>query len=468
MLWSGHGQLPAGPPPPRGNRKLIAAVAAAVAVVAVVTGAVLWGLNSGGGQSASTTTAAPPVSTSPSGIPTPGTSTPASPAGPPPPLGALRPPHNLQVSSLEQAPRTPRWTLQSGGNPKLMGGDSEILILGNSAGIIAVDAATGKARWTAPALPDGVDSGYFLYSQCAVDRAHTTIGCALNLSSGKDEIVAFFDANTGAIKSRTVMPQVSRLHDAGDGFVLVQISSDITGYHSDGSLAWKASHDGVAVYGDQGIIVTRDGRVLDANTGAVIVEYPGIANRGKTAFATGFALSNTQSIDFFDFTGKKTASIEAGGFGLLDGDRELTGSSGLYYPLLYKEATGELRAVDPATGQQKWTRQLGVGPADDVRGYGSDTTCFVLVGGDSGSRVKAEPCESVGNNGFASTEAKTISDAFIGFDGQRIAFYHLGDVVCVDATTGQEVWRTHELHSPEWVGDGLYSVTFDDELVRWA
>ena len=48
-----------------------------------------------------------------------------------------------------------------------------------------------------------------------------------------------------------------------------------------------------------------------------------------------------------------------------------------------------------------------------------------------------------------------------------MAFYGFSDLVCVDAITGQEVWHTNALHTPKWVGDGLYTAD-SDGLARWA
>jgi hypothetical protein len=51
-----------------------------------------------------------------------------------------------------------------------------------------------------------------------------------------------------------------------------------------------------------------------------------------------------------------------------------------------------------------------------------------------------QPCDSSTDNAFVNNTSSSFSDSFLGFDGQRPVFKDVLDVVCRDASTGNEVW----------------------------
>jgi hypothetical protein len=144
--WPPH---PHGAPPPaadpRRKRTLLITLTALAVVVTVATAAVLWGLNSGRTERAPSNTAQPSGAGTTAGPPT-GTQATAAPAKPLPPLGPDRPPRDMQMSSLDQAPTGPKWSYSAGTRPHVMGGDAYTVIVGSDNGLMALDATTGKPR----------------------------------------------------------------------------------------------------------------------------------------------------------------------------------------------------------------------------------------------------------------------------------------------------------------------------------
>ncbi|SUA03453.1 outer membrane assembly lipoprotein YfgL [Mycolicibacterium fortuitum] len=497
VFQAGYGQAPPPPEPPRGNKRwLVITVVVAVVIAAAGTGTLLWWLNARGGESGGAATSA-----SPSPLPT-----------SVPPLGALRPPRDQLVPSLEKPLDKPRWTFRpESSRNNILGGDTYTVVVsvdnyGGNEGVLAVDAGNGQPRWPKPVMPaslQGRDLGS-MFSKCVIDRAATTIGCAFGTGVGSAETdkgiaLVFLDTATGAEKNTTKVPgtywgHIRGMYSAGNGFVAV-LDDEVVGYRADGSESWRApyqrldptsaGHDNVAVYGDQGIVVILDGRTLDADTGNPILQ--GASSVGSAAFASGFGLSDAVMINFYDFTGKKTASIPSDGFTFIDGfginghhwsvglDLQTPGSSGLYYPLAYNKTTGDLRAFDPASGRILWNRHIDQDASRGIAAYGNGTTCFIALRDESVVRVKVQTCETDSDNPFIEVPTKIDLGTyftFLGSDGQRMLFGidsdHNDEVVAIDGTGGQEVWRKKSdpnLAVSLWAGNGLYS-TYDG-VCRW-
>ncbi|MGW4098378.1 outer membrane protein assembly factor BamB family protein [Mycobacterium sp. NPDC004974] len=489
VIQAGYGQGAPTPEPPRRNKRwLVITVVAAVVVTAVGTGALLWHLNT---RDATSPATASPLPTSV------------------PPLGALRPPRDQLVPSLEQPLDKPRWNYRPDSvSNHILGGDAYTLVVSvdnqQGRGVLAVDAGNGQPRWPKPVMPASLagSSLNYMFSKCVIDRAATTIGCAFSdgvQSTDTGIGLVFFDTATGAEKNSTKVPgtywgEIRGMYSAGDGFVVV-LEDEVVGYRADGSVGWRTpdkqvdprstGHQNVAVYGDQGIVVALDGRVLDANTGNPILQ--GASALGSAAFASGFALSDGQTFDFYDFGGTKTASVPSEGFTFVEGfgtnghrwsvgmNLQTSGSSGLYYPLAYNEASGDLRAFDPASGRALWTRHVGQNGTRSIAAYGNGTTCFIILRDDSVVRVKVQTCETDSDNPFVEAPTELSMGTyfkFLGSDGQRMLFgtytEHNDEVVAIDGTTGQEVWRksgVSNLALSLWAGSGLFS-TYDG-IFRW-
>lgn len=487
VFQAGYGQAPPTPEPPRSNKRwLVIAVVVAVVIAAAGTGTLLWWLNARGGAFSTATASPLPTSV--------------------PPLGALRPPRDQLMPSLEKPLEKPRWSYKPDTySTSVLGGDDYTVVIsvdnyGDNKGVLALDAGNGAPRWSKAVQP--ANAKHVLISQmsthCVIDRAATTIGCAFGggVVDRDAGVISFFDVATGTEKNNVVVPPpattgtgaVREIYSAGDGFVVV-LSDAVVGYRADGSEAWRTAvsltraisdgygHPGVSVYGDQAIVVTLDGRVLDANTGNPIVQ--GASALGSAAFASGFGLSDGDTFDFYDFGGTKTASAPSEGFTFIEGfgtdgyrtsiglRPQTPGSSGLYYPLVYNEATGDLRAFDPASGRVLWTRQI----SEDVRSsveaygigaYGSGTTCFVILREPQVVHMKAQTCETDSADPFVDAPSPDGYLSFVGSDGQRMMFDTRKDppdeVVAIDRG-GQEVWRKQDpdLWLPQWLGHGLYS-----------
>lgn len=469
------GQAPPQQPPPRKSKKwLVFAVVAVVVVAAAGVGTVLWRLNSGNSEGPATSTA--------SGLQ----------AGPlpdaPAPLGALRPPRDIQMASLQQPTVNPKWSYRTDRWPQLLGGDGHTVVVGlEDQGLMALDAANGAPRWPESVSPANVDLKKFVQGDCAVDRASTTIACALSTGNGLEEVLIFFDTETGAEKHHEIAAGKlgAGLYSAGDGFV-VTTSGELAGYRPDGSEIWRVdnrTNAGVDVYGDQAVIIIAvtggPGRVVDANSGRTIVEAPAVDS--GMAFASGFALSNPSAIDFYDFTGAKTASIPADGFRLIDNDMHFTASSGTYYPVAFNPSRGGLRAYDPANGAILWSVGM-VTPSQTAKvvGFGSDKTCFLGLLDDRDKRsvqLSTHDCGTFNNNAYLSisTDYPEQITWAQGYDGQRVLVdsgMSVHGVTCLDVTSAQEVWQkqNNDMNGAKWLGHGLFSASTGgiQGIHRWA
>lgn len=434
-------------------------VVAAVVLAAGGVGATLWWLNRGNSDGLA-------------GGPSVGAA--GLPASPPPPLGDLRPPTDITLPSLERPIDTPLWTYKVGIDEAVLGGDTHTVVIGSDQGVIAVDAASGEPRWSKPALPPNININEIRKGSCVITRAATTIGCALNLnlSTGQPEVLVFYDVATGRTLNQTTLPtgQIDAIRKSGDGIAVI-VKGELIAYGADGAESWRLAQDGFVVFGDQGIIVTKQA-VHDANTGAPIVS--GVRVDGKTAFASGFALSDGNTINFYDFNGRNTGSAASEGFRLLDNVRgiardnsDLYGSSGFFYPLAYNESTGDLRAFDGQSGSILWTRPTGQDLTDSVAGYGSDTLCLIAtrIPTETGVMgVKVQTCQTDSANPFV--PVSTIK--FLGTDGTRLLMVDSRDLVCLDGTTGAELWRTTSTDFPagNWVGGGAYT-HYNSTVTRW-
>lgn len=469
---AGYG--PAGPgqePPQDDDRKRLALLVIALLAIAVlVIGGVMWGLNVKNSKREPSTAAQTPT------------------AGPlpdaPAPLGALRPPRNIQMAPFgEQAPKDPKWISPTDATPDVLGGDAHTVVARvQDRGLIAVDAANGAPRWPQLVAPADVDPKRLHQGRCAVNRAIT--GCALWTGNDRETVVILFDTATGIEKHHEVIPGNSDSYFAavGDGLVAA-LGSDRVGYRSDGTEAWRVKDQGVLstgliVYNDQGIVfLDLAGReqVLDANSGRILAEAPAVWNRA--AFANGFALSDRSTLDFYDFSGTKTASVPADGYQLVGQDPNFTASSGLYYPVAFNPTTGGLRAYNAATGSVLWSEHYPPEfMADGVFGVGSDKTCFISLGAGHTVRLKTLECGTA--NSHPPVEVDTtypggFTSWLHGYDGQRIVLAgEMNLVQCVDASTGQVVWEKREnaLLSGQWLGDGYFSGNYGGAyhgVLRW-
>ncbi|OMC37403.1 hypothetical protein A5742_09340 [Mycolicibacterium fortuitum] len=504
VFQAGYGQTPPTPKPPRSNKRwLVITVVVAVVIAAAGTGTLLWWLNARGGESGTATASPLPTSV--------------------PPLGALRPPRDQLVPSLEKPLGKPRWTYRpEGSTHEILGGDAYTVVVGvegtkadgsRSGGVLALDAGNGAPRWPKPVVPAGpIRIPGYTAAKCVISRAATTIGCFFgrggNTSGDEPDLLVFLDTATGAEKGNIAVPatrwgRVREIYSAGDGFV-VALNDEVVGYRSDGSEAWRTpytnpdpiasqGHEGVSVYGDQAIVITVDGRVLDANSGRPILQ--GAKALGSAAFAAGFGLSDGDTFDFYDFAGTKTASVPSEGFTFIDGygtggyslsvglDRRASGSSGLYSPLVYNEATGHLRAFDPAAGGVLWTRQISQGDTPTAKtytdAYGNGTTCFIILRKQQdthmGIQMKVQKCETDSDNPVVDAPVPDnipTSSFFAGSDGQRMLFdtgnENHDEVAAIDGTTGQEAWRktNPNVWLPRWIGSGVYSASAKG-MFRW-
>ncbi|ORW54267.1 hypothetical protein AWC21_25385 [Mycolicibacterium peregrinum] len=354
-------------------------------------------------------------------------------------------------------------------------------------GLMALDAANGAPRWPESVSPANVDLKKFVQGDCAVDRASTTIACALSTGNGLEEVLIFFDTETGAEKHHEIAAGKlgADLYSAGDGFV-VTTSGELAGYRPDGSEMWRVdnrTNAGVDVYGDQAVIIIAvtggPGRVVDANSGRTIVEAPAVDS--GMAFASGFALSNPSAIDFYDFTGAKTASIPADGFRLIDNDMHFTASSGTYYPVAFNPSRGGLRAYDPANGAILWSVGM-VTPSQTAKvvGFGSDKTCFLGLLDDRDKRsvqLSTHDCGTFNNNAYLSisTDYPEQITWAQGYDGQRVLVdsgMSVHGVTCLDVTSAQEVWQkqNNDMNGAKWLGHGLFSASTGgiQGIHRWA
>ncbi|WP_256386384.1 PQQ-binding-like beta-propeller repeat protein [Mycobacterium sp. GA-1841] len=371
----------------------------------------------------------------------------------------------------------------------MLGGDAHTVVVGlEDHGLMALDAATGAARWPESVSPADVDLKKFNQGDCVVDRAATTIGCALSTGDGLKEVLVFLDTETGVEKHHEIAAGRSGadLYSAGDGFV-VATDGELVGYQPDGTEMWRVdnrTNAGVDVYGDQAVIIIAvpggPGRVVDANSGRTIVEAP-VVDSGM-AFAGGFALSNSAAIDFYDFTGAKTASVTADGFRLIDNDQSFTASSGTYYPVAFNPSKGGLRAYDPATGVILWSVGM-VTPNQTAKvvGFGSGKTCFLALLNDSAERSASlitQECGTSSTNVYLMITADypdQIHAWVQGYDGENVLVNSSGKVhgvVCLDVARGQEVWQkqNNDMIGAKWLGDGLFSASTGgiQGVHRWA
>ncbi len=483
--------VPAGGPPqkPEPKRRRRVVIVAVTLVTVLVVGLTVWGLlwrfagSSAVPAAASSTTAAPDASPSPR-------TTHTKPIVQP--LGALRPPRNIQLNPTGIAPADRVWTVgphndappAPDDDQAVVGGDSYLVMTVSRKGFMALNTETGEAMWPERTMPPGSDKIVNYATKCTVDRADVTVACKLGDSTSTRRVV-FFDVDTGAVRNtfEAPAPGIMDLSYAGDGFVVTETGGAIIGFHADGSVAWTANNDmaGMKIaksFGDQGIVFSGNGQVLDANSGAVLASTPGPL-AGGSAFASGFALEGNDGISFYDFTGKKTASLQ--GYVLpnpLDGFNDWTSSSGTYDPLVIDENAHVLAQVDPATGQLRWSRTLSeqmIGPNKSRPAVaGSEKTCFALVNeadrssGDGRYSLMVQDCATQSDNPFSQMKNKI---KIRGFDGQHFLWQDGYVLRSVDIATAQEAWNlpapTIKLEqfntmlpstiSYHWVGAALYA-----------
>ncbi|SUA31255.1 outer membrane assembly lipoprotein YfgL [Mycolicibacterium fortuitum] len=449
------GYPPAGPPPepPREKRKvwLVLAVVAAVFIASAGIGTLLWWLNRGGGGGEMTATGGGPL---PASVP---------------PLGDLRPPADVALPSLEQPISKPRWTYETGIDAYVLGGDAYTVVVGSDQGVMALDKETGEPRWSQGVKPPKVNINRFGSAKCVITRSAKTMGCGLNLNlcCGDPEVLVFLDVATGRILSQPSLPsdRITNLQGSGDGIAVV-FRNELVSYGADGTEAWRARHDGVSVFGDQGVVITEH-EVLDANTGKPIVSEPSTSN---TAFASGFAVAFANSFKFFDFSGRNTATVPSEGYTLMgnEGSRMYQfplghvgntryGSSGFYYPLAYNRSTGDFRAFDGHSGRVLWTLPAGadITLANMIGGFGSGELCMIGVQDGADATMRAGTCSDVN----AAPSAKVPMGRFLGSDGARfLAVVDQGDVICIDGASGNELWRKKfdQGSYVAWVSGGAY------------
>ncbi|WP_162463689.1 MULTISPECIES: PQQ-binding-like beta-propeller repeat protein [unclassified Mycolicibacterium] len=457
------GYQPAGPPPepPREKRKvwLVLTVVAAVVFASAGLGAVLWWLNRGGGAGEVTAAGGGPLPTSV------------------PPLGDLRPPADVVLPSLEQPIGTPRWTYETGIDAYVLGGDAYTVVVGSDQGVMALDKETGEPRWSQAVKPPKVNINRFGSAKCVITRSAKTMGCGLNLNlcCGDPEVLVFLDVATGRILSQPSLPsdRITNLQGSGDGIAVV-FRNELVSYGADGNEAWRVRHDGVSVFGDQGVVITEH-EVIDANTGKPIVSEP---NTSNTAFASGFAVSFANSFKFFDFSGRNTATVPSEGYTLMGnvgsglyqfplGHPENTryGSSGFYYPLAYNRSTGDFRAFDGKSGRILWTFPTGsdMTLTDMIGGFGSGELCMIGVTERADAKMRAGTCQDVNT----APSANVPMTFFLGSDGTRFLHQDQHNLICVDGVSGKELWRKEigSVTGEVWVSGGAY-VTKDKTVTR--
>lgn len=450
------GYPPAGPPPepPRKKRKvwLVLTVVAAVVVASAGIGTVLWWLNRGGGAGEVTAAGGGPL---PASVP---------------PLGDLRPPADVALPSLEQPISAPRWTYDTGIDAYVLGGDAYTVVVGSDQGVMALDKETGEPRWSQGVKPPKVNINRFSKAKCVISRTAKTIGCGLNLDlcCGDPEVLVFIDVATGRILSQPSLPtaRISNVQGSGDNIAVV-FPDEIVAYGPDGTEAWRSRHDGVSVFGDQGVVIT-EREVLDANTGKPIVSEP---NTSNTAFASGFAVAFANSFKFYDFSGRNTATVPSEGYTLFGNrgsglyesplaypENTRYGSSGFYYPLAYNRSTGDFRAFDGQSGRILWTFPTGTNSAhvNRIEGFGSGELCMIGASElDKDVTMRAGTCQNLAT--APSTNVPVT--AFLGSDGARYLYQDRRDVICIDGSTGKELWRKEiKYDSPYqvWVSGGAY------------
>ncbi|MUL81131.1 MULTISPECIES: PQQ-binding-like beta-propeller repeat protein [unclassified Mycolicibacterium] len=423
-----------------------------VVVLALVVGSVVvWKLNSGGSGS--------DIDTS---------------AGKAEVAREERPPVAAKAPPLGSAPTKKLWTYPPGGDargyPTVMGGDSKTVIVNMGDSLVALDAANGSERWRQPA-PASIGS----YGYCVV----STSGKAGLCSGGQNAVL--LDMTTGATKDTMAAQGFGSVYSGSGLLAFVDVRKSVTVFDDAGQQLWTKSTPGmVSVFLDQRIIAEAPGTstsFYDAKTGDEQFSIGAVddivaTSRGVAVSVRGSSLVSgerfpKQRIDFYSFTGKLAWSIPEDQGYRLPNTAPISGipspssvefaTSGVVLPIVYSEDKGEIAAVDPLTGEFKWSQQTPIPPHTVVYLSGIGNLCKVSYSevGTGAGGVRVRDC----NDGTGAFIAKSELSTLVAADGDQIV--GTGDssyVSAYDTATGRQSGRLDDhIGVVTWVGDGLYA-----------
>ncbi|MFV8242207.1 PQQ-binding-like beta-propeller repeat protein [Mycolicibacterium peregrinum] len=446
------------PQPPedrRGRGKVIGiAVAAVIAVLVLVVGSIVWFTSDSGSGSDALAEA-------------------DTAAGKAEIAGVERPPTAVKLPSLGAAPGAPVWTYPRGGDASgylsVLGGDSATVLVSLDESMIALDAATGAPRWQRPDMP----------GKCVVGTSGKVALC----STGQSNAV-LLDMATGVTKETMPAQAVVLIYSGAGLLAFVDHQNSVRVFDDAGRQLWTKQVPGQAsVFLDQGVVAEQERgglstKFYDAKTGDDLFSIGAVDD--VIATSRGIAVSQRsggllpggrpkQRIDFYSFTGKLAWRIPGDrGYRLPDMDDSpkfepfnVTTTSGVALPVVYSEGNGEIAAVDPLTGDIKWSQQVPVSPDTLVHLSGVANLCVVSYGTvdqESGG-VRVRDC----NDPTGAFIAKSELDHLRVTDGNQIV--GLGDgpvtdnpVTAFDSATGQRLWQLDSavVRDVAWVGGGLY------------
>ncbi|WP_231965698.1 PQQ-binding-like beta-propeller repeat protein [Mycobacterium sp. E802] len=388
--------------------------------------------------------------------------------------GVERPPAAAKLS-LSAAPTKNLWSYppgpDSGAYSSVMGGDSKTVIVNLKKSMIALDAENGAPLWQQP-LP----ASFGMAAHCVVG----TSGGAALCRGGKEAVL--LDMRSGATKaSMSADTGVAQVY-AGSGLLAFAANKkNLTVFDDAGQQLWTKPITGLAsVYLDQGVVAEEVGgtstKFYDAKSGADLFSIGAVddliaTSRGIVVSVRGRGRQNSdrfpeQQIDFYSFTGKLAWRIPADrGYRLPDTSLNSTPSfpssveyatSGVALPIVYSEGKGEIAAVEPLTGDFKWSQRVPLSPKPSVRLAGVGNLCIVAygeVGSDTGG-VRVRDC----TDGTGAFIEKAKLDELVAADNNQIVGRHDGGpTIAYDTATGQPSWQLgDDVGSVTWVGAGLY------------
>ncbi|MDH6196874.1 outer membrane protein assembly factor BamB [Mycobacterium frederiksbergense] len=385
-----------------------------------------------------------------------------------------RPPAAVKLPSLGAAPGAPLWSYPPGGDDRgylsVLGGDSATVLVSLNKSMIALDAATGAPRWQRPDMP----------GRCVVGTSGKVALC----STGRDNAV-LLDMATGATMETMPAQAVVLIYSGAGLLAFLDHRNSLRVFDDAGRQLWTKQVPGqTSVFLDQGVVAEKERSGLstkfyDAKTGNEFLSIGAVDD--IIATSRGIAVSQRsggtlpggkpkQKIDFYSFTGKLAWRIPGDrGYRLPSTTDDSTGAfelfnvrttSGVALPVVYSEGKGEIAAVDPLTGDIKWSQQVPVSSDTLVRLSGVANLCVVSYGtvGQKSGGVRVRDC----NDPTGAFIAKSELDTLRATDGNQVVGRGDGTdnpVTAFDSATGQRSWQLDRsvVQDVAWVGDGLYS-----------
>ncbi|OBB24257.1 hypothetical protein A5792_31190 [Mycolicibacterium peregrinum] len=388
-----------------------------------------------------------------------------------------RPPAAVKLPSLGAAPGAPVWSYPPGGDASeylsVLGGDSATILVSLDESMIALDAVTGAPRWQRPDMP----------GKCVVGTSGKVALC----STGQSNAV-LLDMATGVTKETMPAQAVVLIYSGAGLLAFLDHQNNLRVFDDAGRQLWTKQVPGqTSVFLDQGVVAEKERSGLstkfyDAKTGNDLFSIGAVDD--VIATSRGIAVSQRsggllpggrpkQRIDFYSFTGKLAWRIPGDqGYRLPNTDDATKGfepfnvrtTSGVALPVVYSEGKGEIAAVDPLTGDIKWSQQVPVSPDTLVRLSGVANLCVVSYGtvDQKSGAVRVRDC----NDPTGAFIAKSELDTLRVTDGNQIV--GLGDgpvtnnpVTAFDSATGQQTWQLDRsvVQDVASVGDGLYGTS---------